>query len=190
MMYGKEDLMKKLLTAIFLKSLFIAALISLTSCAGWDPNQEQKEADEVKMTIEQFMEQDPGLKVFFDKAYGYAVFPSVGKGAYIVGGTYGTGIVYEKGNLIGFTSIVEASVGLQVGGQAFSEIIFFKDESTLDHFKRGNFEFSAQASAVAVNQGVAAKTAYNEGIAVFILPKGGLMADVSAGGQKFTYEPK
>ena len=182
--------MKKLFTTVFIQSLFIAALISLTSCAGWDPDMEQREADQVKTTIEQFMQQDPGLKMFFDLAYGYAVFPSVGKGAYIVGGTYGTGTVYEKGNLIGFASIVEASVGLQVGGQAFSEIIFFKDESALDHFKRGTFEFSAQASAVAVNQGVAAKTAYNDGIAVFVLPQGGLMAEVSAGGQKFTYEPK
>jgi lipid-binding SYLF domain-containing protein len=190
LIYEKEGLMKKLLKAIFLQSLFIAALISLTSCAGWDPDREQREADQIKMTIEQFMQQDPGLKVFFDKAHGYAVFPSVGKGAYILGGTYGNGLVYEKGNLIGFTTIVEASVGLQIGGQAFSEIIFFKDESALDHFKRGNFEFSAQASVVAVNQGVAAQTAYNEGIAIFILPKGGLMADVSAGGQKFTYEPK
>jgi lipid-binding SYLF domain-containing protein len=186
----RKIFMKKLLVAVFLQSLFIAALISLTSCAGWDPDKEQREADQMKMTIEQFMQRDPGLKVFFDMAFGYAVFPTVGKGAYIVGGTYGTGTVYEKGNLVGFTSIVEASVGLQVGGQAFSEIIFFKDESALDHFKEGNFEFSAQASAVAVNQGVAAKTAYNEGIAVFVLPKGGLMADISAGGQKFTYEPK
>jgi len=182
--------MKKLSTAIFLQGLFIATLISLTSCARWDPNAEQRETDEVKMTIEQFMQRDPGLNVFFDKAYGYAVFPSVGKGAYIVGGTYGTGTVYEKGNLIGFAKIVEASVGLQVGGQAFSEIVFFKDETALDYFKRGYLEFSAQASAVAVNQGVAAKTAYNEGIAVFVLPKGGLMADVSAGGQKFLFEPK
>ena len=186
----REYPMKKLITSIFLQSLFMAALISLTSCAGWDPDREQRKADEVKMTIEQFLQRDPGLKIFFDMAYGYAVFPTVGKGAYVVGGTYGTGTVYEKGNLVGFASIVEASVGLQVGGQAFSEIIFFRDEPALYHFKRGNFEFSAQASAVAVNQGAAAKAAYNEGIAVFILPKGGLMADLSAGGQKFTYEPK
>jgi lipid-binding SYLF domain-containing protein len=168
----------------------MAAVISLTSCATWDPNKEQKEADQVEITIEQFMQQDPGLKVFFDQAYGYAVFPTVGKGAYIVGGSYGTGMVYEKRNLIGYASIVEASVGLQIGGQGFSEIIFFKDQPTLDYFKGGNYEFSAQASAVAVTLGVAARAEYNDGVAVFILPKGGLMADLSIGGQKFTFEPR
>lgn len=182
--------MKKTLAAIFLNIICIAALTSLTSCAGWDPNKEQKEADQVRITIARFMEQDPGLKTFFEQAYGYAVFPNVGKGAYIVGGTYGTGIVYERGNPIGHASIVEASIGLQIGGQGFSEIIFFKDQLTLDYFKRGNYEFSAQASAVAVNIGVAAKTDYDRGVAVFILPKGGLMAEASVGGQKFLFEAK
>lgn len=181
--------MKKLNT-IFLQIICIAALTSLAACAGWDPNREQKEADQVKITIERFMEQDPGLKVFFDKAYGYAIFPTVGKGAYIVGGTYGTGFVYERGNLVGYTSIVEASLGLQIGGQGFSEIIFFKEQPNLDYFKRGNFEFSAQASAVAVTLGVAAKTDYDQGVAIFTMTKGGLMADLSAGGQKFTFEAK
>jgi lipid-binding SYLF domain-containing protein len=182
--------MKRSLTAVFLQIICIAALLSLMSCAGWDPNREQKEADELKITIEQFLQRDPGLQTFFDKAYGYAVFPTVGKGAYIVGGTYGNGVVYEKGASIGYATIVEASVGLQAGGQAFSEIIFFKDATALTEFKEGTFKLSAQASAVAVNQGVAAKTDYNAGVAVFTLPKGGLMAELSVGGQTFTYSPK
>jgi lipid-binding SYLF domain-containing protein len=182
--------MKKTLTSITLHVITVAALLSLTACAGWDPNREQHEADEVKMTIDRFLYRDPGLKDFFDKAYGYAVFPRVGKAAYIVGGTYGTGIVYEQGHSIGYSSIIEASVGLQIGGQEFSEIIFFKDQQALDYFKMGNFEFSAQASAVAVNVGVASKTDYEQGVALFTLPTGGLMADVSVGGQKFTFEPK
>jgi lipid-binding SYLF domain-containing protein len=182
--------MKKILSDVYLQFICLAVVLSLTSCASWDPNKEQKEADEVQMTIERFMQQDPGLKVFFDQAYGYAVFPNVGKGAYIIGGTYGTGMVYERGALIGYASIVQASLGLQVGGQGFSEIIFFKDQPTLDYFRGGNYEFSAQASAVAVTLGVAARTEYNEGVAVFTLPKGGLMADVSIGGQKFTFEPR
>jgi len=184
-----RTIMKKLSRLSFY-IICMALMISLTGCAGWDPNQEQKEADEVKMTITQFLDKDPGLKAFFDKSYGYAVFPLVGKAAYIVGGTYGEGYVYEKGNPIGYTSIVEASVGLQIGGQGFSEIIFFKDKFTLDYFKKGNYEFSAQASAVAVNMGVAAKTDYDSGVAVFTMPKGGLMAEASIGGQKFTFEPK
>ena len=85
---------------------------------------------------------------------------------------------------------MEASIGLQIGGQGFSEIIFFKDKPTLDFFKQGNYAFSAQASAVAVNMGVAAKTDYDSGVAVFTMPKGGLMAEASVGGQKFTFDPK
>lgn len=169
---------------------YIICIAALTSCAGWAPNKEQKEADQVRITITRFMEQDPGLKTFFEKAYGYAVFPNVGKGAYIVGGAYGRGIVYEKGALIGYATVIEASIGAQIGGQGFSQIIFFKDKSTLDYFKKGNYEFSAQVSAVAANVGVAAKTDYDRGVAIFILPKGGLMAEASVGGQKFLFEPK
>jgi lipid-binding SYLF domain-containing protein len=176
---------------VFLHIMCVVVLSSLLAgCAGWNPNQEQDDAEQVKITIERFLERDPGLKVFFDKAYGYAIFPNVGKGAYIVGGSYGNGFVYEQGNLIGYANIVAASIGLQIGGQGFSEIIFFKDQMTLNDFKRSSYEFNAQASAIAVNLGVAAKTDYNLGVAIFILPKGGLMADLSAGGQKFTFEPK
>ncbi len=179
--------MKKTLTIFFFGVICMAVL---TSCAGWNPNKEQMEADRVKITIARFMEQDPGLKTFFGQAHGYAVFPNVGKGAYIIGGAYGKGFVYEKGTLIGYATIVEASIGAQIGGQGFSQIIFFKDKLTLDYFKKGNYEFSAQASAVAANVGVAAKTDYDRGTAVFILPKGGLMAEASVGGQKFLFEPK
>lgn len=180
----------KTLSRLSFYIICIAVVTCLTGCAGWDPNREQKEVDEAKMTISQFMDKDPGLKDFFEKSYGYAVFPTVGKAAYIVGGTYGKGYVYEQGNPIGYASIVEASVGLQIGGQGFSEIIFFKDKTTLDYFKLGNYEFSAQASAVAVTVGVASKTDYDSGVAVFVLPKGGLMAEASVGGQKFMFEPK
>lgn len=182
--------MKKTRLVILLQIVCIAIIASLAGCVGWDPDRELREADQVKMTIERFMDQDPGLKTFFDKAYGYAVFPRVGKGAYIVGGTYGKGLVYEQGNHAGHTSIIAASVGLQIGGQEFSEIIFFRDKITMDFFKQGNLELSAQASAVAVNTGVAAKTQYDEGIAIFVLPTAGLMVEASIGGQKFTFEPR
>ena len=180
----------KTLTKIFLAVLCIAVITGLTSCAGWDPNKEQKEEEDVKITITRFLEKDPSLQKFFDQAYGYVVFPNVGKGAYIVGGGYGEGIVYEKGISIGYATIIQASVGLQIGGQGFSEIIFFKDKYTLDYFKQGNYELSAQASAIAVTTGVAANHDYSEGVAIFTLPKVGLMAEASVGGQKFTFEQK
>jgi len=182
--------MKKVLRNILVNIICITAVASLTSCAGWDPNKEQKDADEVRITIARFLDKDPGLKTFFDQAYGYAIFPTAGKGAYIVGGTYGKGMVYEQGTLIGYASIVEATIGLQIGAQGFSEIIFFRDKATLDDFKNGNLAFSAQASAVAVTAGVAAKAEYDQGVALFMMPKGGLMAEASVGGQKFTFEPK
>jgi lipid-binding SYLF domain-containing protein len=181
--------MKKL-TRIYLSIVCLAVITCLTSCAGWDPYKEQKEEEQVKITISRFLEKDPSLNKFFDQAYGYVVFPDVGKGAYIVGGGYGTGIVYERGVSIGYATIIQASVGLQIGGQDFSEIIFFKDKYTLDSFKQGNYEFSAQASAVAVTTGVAANSDYSEGVAIFTLPKAGLMAEASVGGQKFTFEQK
>jgi lipid-binding SYLF domain-containing protein len=182
--------MKNTKPVILIQIVCLVIVASLTACAGWDPDREQREADQVKMTIERFLERDPGLKSFFDKSHGYAVFPRVGKGGYIVGGTYGNGLVYERGNHIGWANIVAASVGLQIGMQEFSEIIFFRDKVTMDFFKQGNFELGAQASAVAVDMGVAAKSQYDQGIAVFVLPTAGLMVEASIGGQKFTFDPK
>ncbi len=155
-----------------------------TSHAGWNPNA-VKEAEEA---IAEFKKADPELDVFFEKAHGFAVFPSVGKGAILVGGAHGKGIVFEQGQAVGRTSLTQATVGLQLGGQAYREIIFFKDKATLDSFKEGNYEFSAQASAVAAEKGAAADADFDAGVAVFTMAKGGAMFEASIGGQKFGYE--
>ena len=155
-----------------------------TSHAGWNPNA-VKEAEEA---IAEFKKADPELDVFFEKAHGFAVFPSVGKGAILVGGAHGKGIVFEQGQPVGRTSLTQATVGLQLGGQAYREIIFFKDKATLDSFKEGNYEFSAQASAVAAEKGAAADADSDAGVAVFTMAKGGAMFEASIGGQKFGYE--
>jgi lipid-binding SYLF domain-containing protein len=97
--------------------------------------------------------------------------------------------VYEKGKPIGDTSLTQITIGFQLGGQAYSEIIFFKDKKTLDDFKNGNFELGAQASAVAVTAGASADANYEKGVAVFTMAKGGLMYEASVGGQKFSYDP-
>jgi len=145
---------------------------------------------------------------FFSKSYGYAVFPTVGKGGLVIGGAHGDGNVYAKGKLIGKTSMNQLSVGLQAGGQAYSEIIFFKDKAALDTFTSGNFEFGAGVSAVAITAGASASAgtsgsdasasgtenhaataaSYYKGIAVFTIAKGGLMAEASVSGQKFSFE--
>jgi lipid-binding SYLF domain-containing protein len=144
----------------------------------------------VQGTIAQFQKNDPGLKGWFSGAYGYAVFPSVGKGGAGIGGAYGKGEVYEQGKLVGYTSLSQATIGFQLGGQAYSEVIFFKDKAAFDRFTGGKFELSAQASAVAATAGASADANYRSGVAVFTMARGGLMYEASVGGQKFSYEAK
>ena len=178
-----------------LSIIFTLALVQiLPAQAGWNPfatesaRKENVKNPDVAEAIANFKNKDPKMKVFFSKAYGYAVFPTVGKAGIGIGGAYGTGEVYKKGKLIGTTSLTQLTIGFQLGGQAYSEIIFFKDRRTLDHFTSGNFEFNAQASAVAVTSGASADADYNNGVAIFTLAKGGLMYEASVGGQKFSYE--
>ena len=179
---------KSLALTLMLSILVVLPIIS--ACAGWDPNREQKEEMAVQVTIAKFKKADSTMQIYFDNAYGYAVFPSVGKGGYFVGGGYGKGMVYEQGTIIGYSRIINLSVGAQIGGQSYSEIIFFKNKAALDDFKAGNFEFSAQASAVFVTEGASKDHHYDSGVAVFTMPKAGAMAEASIGGQKFDFEPK
>jgi len=184
---------KKLLVAMIV--CFCTVTSAGTAVAGWNPLKKEKAEDqktddrEVAEAIAAFKNRDSSMQVFFDEAYGYAVFPTVGKGGIGIGGAYGKGKVYRKGKQIGRTKLMQATIGFQLGGQAYREIIFFKDKKALNHFTSGNFEFSAQASAVAVTAGAATDADYSDGVAVFTLPKGGLMYEASVGGQKFSYDP-
>ena len=166
----------------------LLVLLGLTAApvfAGWNPHEDES----ARQTVRLFQKTDPSLEVFFEEAYGYAVFPDVYKGGILLlGGARGEGYVFEQGRLIGRSSITQLNFGPQLGGQAFSEIIFFRTQSDLEDFKKGNYELSAQASAVAVNGGVAAKSEYSNGVAIFVIPKSGLMAEASVGGQKFSFE--
>jgi lipid-binding SYLF domain-containing protein len=142
-----------------------------------------------RATVLTFQKADPGLSTFFAKSAGYAVFPSVGKGGFGVGGAYGEGVVYQNNQPIGRAKLTQVSVGAQVGGQEFSQVIFFETTADLAHFVQGNFAFSGNVSAVALKSGAAAAAKYREGVAVFTATKGGLMLEASVGGQKFGYEP-
>jgi lipid-binding SYLF domain-containing protein len=146
-----------------------------------------READQ---TLAEFRREDPGLDPMLSKAQGCAVFPSVGKGAWVVGGAYGKGIVYEKGTLIGYCDLTQASVGLQFGGQSYSELIVFQTAEAIESFKSGNFAFAANASATVIKAGAAASAKYDNGVAVFVRIGGGLMVEAAIGGQKFAYIPK
>ena len=162
--------------------------ITLTSQAQWNPNatSDTEVNADVSAAVEVF-KSNPNLKPFFEQAHGYAVFPSIKKAGFGIGGATGKGQVFEKGNLIGNTKVTQLSLGLQLGGQAFKEIIFFKDIQALDRFTRGNFEFGAQASAVALTAGVAVEVEYSDGVAIFTETNGGLMYEASIGGQKFSF---
>ena len=162
--------------------LFVAAL-------GLPISTVLQAQEDVAKAIAQFRRTDPGIGKFFATAYGYAVFPSVGKGAMGIGGARGKGYVYERGRLIGRSTLTQVTIGFQLGGQAYREVIFFKDKTALDEFTRGNFEFSAQATAVALKAGASANLAYNGGVAIVTMTKGGLMYEASVGGQKFSYKP-
>ena len=152
----------------------------------------------------------PAVKPYFENSYGYAVFPTVGKGAFYLGAAYGEGQVYNKNTVTGKSKVFQLSLGFQMGGQAFSEIIFFQDKRAYDEFTSGNFEFDASASVVAITAGaraqastqghsagasagpttaVQARTTYRKGMATFIHTKGGLMYEAAIGGQKFSFEP-
>jgi lipid-binding SYLF domain-containing protein len=155
------------------------------------PAQAQKESKvlEVQEVIASIVEKDPGTQEWFDTSYGYVVFPNVGKGGLGIGAAHGNGLVYKGGTLVGKSELKAVTVGLQAGGQSFVEVIFFKDKTAFDDFTRGNFEFGAQVSAVALTAGASADLAYNGGVAVMTMTKGGLMYEASIGGQKFEYEP-
>jgi lipid-binding SYLF domain-containing protein len=169
-----------------LSTLIVGTVAALAITAA--PAAAQDE-DDVAEVIQKFQEGDPGMQAWFREAYGYVVFPSVGKGAIGIGGARGKGLVYEQGRLVGKSTLTQVTIGFQLGGQAFSEVIFFKDKTALDDFTRGNFEMGAQVSAVALTAGASADLAYNGGVAVVTATKGGLMYEASVGGQKFDYEP-
>lgn len=168
----------------------VAACLALgmvgTALAGWDPANEER----ARNTIAVFKKTDPGIDTFFKEAHAYAVFPEITKGGIGIGGAAGDGTVFERGAAIGASSMTQVTIGLQLGGQTYSEIIFFKDKAALDNFKSGDYEVAAGASAIALKDGVSKTAEYNSGVAIFTMGTGGLMFEASIGGQKFSFEPK
>lgn len=166
-------------------------------------------ADEYTSTLDRFAV--AGAAQFVGNAHGYAIFPTIGKGGIGIGGAYGEGRVFKKGEMTGKTYLKQITLGFQLGGQAYSQVIFFQDQRAFDEFTSGSFEFGAQASAVALTAGASAEVStgggtgtsvsggqndadinnagYHKGMAVFTIAKGGLMYEVSIGGQKFDYTP-
>lgn len=164
------------------------------------------QADQYVDTINQYIGIEK-VKPFYQTAYAYAVFPTIGKGGAVIGAAYGSGRIYQKGKLLGDVTMSQLSIGFQMGGQVFSEMIFFEDQQALEQFTQGDgFQFGAQMSAVALTLGASASAGstgvsvgagdkqialnYINGMAVFTLAKGGLMYEATIGGQKFEFTPK
>ena len=169
-------------------SLAVIALPHRAAAQDVDYDLEKKKL-EVDQAVQGMLADDAGLQRFFDDSYGYAVFPSVGKGGFVVGGAHGTGLVYEGGNLTGQSTLKQVDVGLQLGGQSFIQVMFFQGKEDMDRFKADKIEFSGQASAVAITAGASADIDYAKGVAVVSKAKGGLMYEATLGGQTFDYKP-
>lgn len=143
--------------------------------------------EDAELASELFVENSTNLSELMDKAAGYVIFPNVGKGAYILGGAAGNGVLFENGKVAGFAEMRQLDVGLQIGGQAYRQIILFQTENELNKFKEGNYKLSGNASAVVINKGKAKAVEFNNGRAIATMPKAGAMVEVSVGGQKFDY---
>lgn len=170
------------------RGAFTLVLLLVVGSLSGQTAEQQEIIDDAQLAKQAFIEQDSHMENLFNNSEGYVIFPNVGKGAYIVGGASGNGAVYEEGELIGMAGLKQLDVGLQLGGQAFRQVIFFGNQNALQEFKQGNFELSANASAVALEQGTARSLKFKDGVAVATMPKAGAMIEVSVGGQKFEFQ--
>ena len=172
-------------TVVIVISLLLSPAL-FAQVGGWNPEL-QSEAD---AALAKMIDKTPKLEKFKEAAYGYAVFPKVTKAGVGIGGAAGRGIVYRNDEVVGSSKLKQASIGLQLGGQQYSEVIFFENEDAFNRFTNGNLKFDAQASAVAITEGASIDAAYSGGVAVFTQTKGGLMYEASIGGQHFTFKEK
>jgi lipid-binding SYLF domain-containing protein len=167
--------------------MVMACVINIAPIFGQSESKKNKIIADSHTAKAEFIKTDGLMKGVFDKAYGYVIFPNVGKGGLGVGGAAGNGAVYENNVVIGMAKLSQVSVGFQAGGQAYREVIFFESKREMDRFKNSQFEFSAQVSAVAATAGASANAKYTNGVMVFTMQKGGLMYEASVGGQKFKF---
>jgi lipid-binding SYLF domain-containing protein len=173
--------------------LLATLCLPLFACATapkTDPERRALEAN-ADTTLRSMIARDPGLRDVLRRSVGYAVFPEIGAGGFLVGGAYGRGIVYEGGKKTGFVELNQASLGAVLGGQTFAELIVFNTPEGLRQLRDGEYNVTGQASAVVLKSGAAAATQFgDEGVGVFVMPRGGAMIDVSVAGQRLNYEPR
>ena len=175
-----------------MRTLKLTGLVTVLALAGAYATlgtEEKPLGDQVKEAIQLFKSDDSKIVKLFESAYGYVVFPGIGKGAVGIGGAAGDGQVFEKGTLIGTARMTQITIGAQLGGQSFSEVIFFETKEALEAFRSSEWAMSAGVSAVAAAESASADAKYKNGVLVFTIAKGGLMFEASVGGQKFKFTP-
>lgn len=177
-------------THIAIALTLVAGLLVSCTTAPSTPGDRDVLLQQATTAMSEMNREDPGLDELTKKAYGYALFPEVAKGGLVFGGGYGRGVVYEQGQHIGYADLSQASFGLQVGGQTYSELIVFENKAALERLQQGRIELAADASAVILKTGAAANARFVDGFAVFVRPIGGAMAEATVGGQQVTYVPK
>ena len=179
--------MKKNAVTLIIRSLLFCLVLLFANSAKAQSGKDKEIIKDCDSAKAEFIRTDGLLSNVFQSATGYVIFPNVGKGAVGIGGASGNGIVYERGVMIGKAKMSQVSVGFQLGGQAYRELIFFENQESIDRFKKNKVEFSAQASAVAATAGASANAKYHEGVMIYTQQKGGLMYEASVGGQKFKF---
>lgn len=181
--------MKTINKKLLIPTLMSVMVLLLVSCGSSQNTSGDIMADsrDAKATVSA---NNPNIAALFNNSVGYAIFPNVGKGAYIIGAASGNGTVYQNGTLIGYSSLKQVDIGLQAGGKAFIEVLFFQTQEALNSFKKGNYELSANASAVLLEEGVSKDVEFRDGVGVVTKAKAGAMAGISVGGQKFEFNAK
>ena len=178
------------------KTRFAVAIVFsaglLVSCSTGAVPQAEGDAlvKRAQISRQEWNKVDPQFEAFAKKGYGFAFFPEITKGGFVVGGARGQGVVYEKGQHIGYADLTQMSAGFQAGLQDYSELIVFENQAAMDRFKRNEIDFSANASAVYADKGAATNAQFVDGVAVIVRPIRGAMAEASLGGQQITYLPK
>jgi lipid-binding SYLF domain-containing protein len=181
-------IMKKLgIASMAIVLLLMSGLFVPGTVRAQDDKQEKTIGDS-KEAKQKFLSGDPSMANLFKNAYGYVIFPNIGKGAAGVGAAAGHGTVYEKGKVIGTAHMTQLTVGAQAGGAAYREVIFFENKDALNRFTDNKVEFSAETAAIAVKAGASANANYRNGVVVFSQERGGLLLDASLGGQKFKFK--
>lgn len=173
-------------------ALPIAAVLVAAACASIPQERAQQQAlvSQANATVQMMTARDPSLIDLLERSYGYAVFPTVGEvGVFAVGGEQGVGVVFEQGRVVGFARIRELTVGPQLGGQSFSQLLVFQNREAMDRMKSGNFDLTADAEGTVLGWGAGAQTQFEDGIGVIVSSERGLMAGATVGGQSFSFEP-